>query len=310
MKQIYLIYQKAGFCLVGFLLCVINAWGQYPVSGEILEVGYDFSSVKVELKQDGSAVKIPVSANGNFFTSLDWNKTYYFSFKKSGYVTKVIEFSTLVPNDVALSSIEPYHMPVRLFEVFEGVDTVFFNNPVAKIRYDKDEPRADGRYGDFADDRDYSLNVRYRIDQMREKGKISGNVSREKEQRKLVKVATVNKIYMADAQVSDKREDVIQVVVAEKKTNKFIREETNGTPPLKGHYPQGETLEEFDLKSRYVKRTIFVFGNQRRVFLSVLHDWGGHFFFIDEANIGYRCISKEIYEDSIVKCRTKLIVNK
>lgn len=285
--------------------------GQYQVSGEILEVGYEFSDVNVELKQGDVVVHLPVSANGNFYTSLDWNKTYYFAFKKPGYVTKVIEFSTEVPQSVSLSTIEPYHMPVRLFEIFEGVDTVFFNNPVAKIRYNSSEPRADGRYGDFADDRDYSLNVKYRIDQMRKHGAQRASVVKSPKQEQSLGVSPAKTGSRGVSETVSKQEMAANHLEAEAtQLKEFVIEETNGTPSLKEIYPEGETVEEYDLKNRQVKRTVFVYGGQRRVFLSVKHDWGGHFYFIDEANIGYRCISKEIYEDSIVKCRTKLIVIK
>ncbi|MBS2210920.1 hypothetical protein KEM09_05890 [Carboxylicivirga mesophila] len=307
MNRVTTKYHKAGFLLAGFLLLYSFVFAQYPVSGEVLEVNNNYSDVRVELSSGNQNVDIPVSANGHFFTSLEWNKKYNFSFKKEGYVTKVIEFSTHLPEGVSSSSIEPYHMPVRLFRIFEWVDTVFFQNPVAKIRYDKSEVRSDGRFGDFADDRDYSLNVKFRIDQMRREGEeASASVKAKKPAKKPTKTKkqkranNTNSENTADIPIKEEEQTPNTI------DKDFARREMNGAPPLKPVYPEGETNEEFALKNRHIHRTIFVYNGQRKVFISVKHEWGGHFFFIDEAHIGYRCISKEVYEHSILNCRTKI----
>ncbi len=310
MNRICTKYFKAGFSLAGLLLLCTVAAAQYPVSGEILDVNNDYRDVRVVLEDGNSLQVIPVSAKGSFYTTLDWNTIYSFSFKKKGYVTKVIEFSTYLPNDVTAASIEPYHMPVRLFKVFEGVDTVFFKNPVAKIRFDAKERRADGSFGDFADDRDYSLKVKYHIDQMRQEGSTDKTVkaSEPVDERKRESVKSNRTTKTEEKKLAISEPEWQEVDDATQQA--LVRRELTGAPPLKEVYAEGETIEEFELKNRDIVRTIFVYDGQRRVFLSVKHDWGGHFYFIDEAHIGYRCISKEVYENSIVRCRTKLIVNK
>jgi len=285
----------------------MQAFAQYHVSGEILDVGYAYDDVTVELKIKGNRSQIPVSNNGQFITSLEWNSVYFFTFKKPGFVSKVIEFSTELPFDVVNQTIEPYYMPVRLFEVFEGVDTVFFKNPVAKIRFDKNKTRSNGQKGDFAHDMDYSLKVKYGIDKMRQKGaELSHNKPRISEKKQ------------TDTKVDPIANQVVKVKEADSdnyrpKTSKvaindgFVAyKEVNGAPPLKEKYPIGETNESFSFKTREIERTVFIVGDKRRVFLSVKHSWGGHFYFIDEADIGYRCISGEVYNDYLKKYRNKI----
>ncbi|WP_439185157.1 hypothetical protein [Carboxylicivirga taeanensis] len=300
MKQLCTIYPKAGLLIAGLLLHCTLVVAQYPVSGEILEVGGDYSDVRVELRSNRQQSSIPISANGMFFASLDWNTTYTFSFFKEGYVSKVIEFATHLPQGVSASNIEPYHMPVRLFKMFDGVDTVFFKNPVAKIRYDEAKPRANGRVGDFSDDRDYSLKVKYRVEQMRQQGKRPNNVKQTVKSSNEANLPQQTAALEKEVPKRALTEDVPQATVSDPER----------VPPLKESYPDGEHNEKFTFKNRTVLRTIFVADNLYRVFLSVKHNWGGHYYFINETTSGYRCISKETYENSIETCRTKLTNNK
>ncbi|MCT4647511.1 MAG: hypothetical protein N4A74_21165 [Carboxylicivirga sp.] len=299
-------YIKAGYCLAGFIMACMHAFGQYTVSGEVLDVDYQYGDVSISLSNGPNVKHIKISNTGKFITSLDWNKTYTFSFYKPGYVSKIIEFSTHLPTNVPRNVIEPYDMQVRLFKVFDGVDTVFFKNPVAKIRYDKNKKRTNGGYGDFAHDVDYSLKVKYLTEQMRQKGtqKNKERVHVEEIKKTKVKSGTTEQVQTSKNKPASNVHST--VVVAEDKTIP----ELNGVPALKAIYPKGETVEQFNLETREVTRHVFVMDAQRRVFLSVKHNWGGHYYFIDEADIGFRCISKEVYNHVIAKCRTKIENNK
>lgn len=273
---------KAGFLFILLLVRLFTVNGQYKVSGEIIDVGLAFENVHVALETGGLKRSIALTCEGKFYTYLQWNRIYRFSFKKKGYVTKVIEFSTVLPENVFPESIQPYFLPVRLFEIFEGVDTVFFNHPVAKIRYDQ-------QLSDFVDDRDYSLKVRYKINEMR---KAAESVKEEKIKPK-VSTSTDNK--------SEKIQINKSTLESASKSDKNIKEQQiNGLPPLKPVYQQGRTDERFELEGRVVERTIFVFGNLRKVYYMVKHEWGGVFYFIDQADLGCRCISKEAYFNLLI----------
>ena len=146
---------RAGFLLAGFFVIHIsNLLGQYSVSGDVMDNASSLADVNVVLSEMGKRETISVSGAGKFYKTLEWDKTYYFKFSKEGYVSKVIQFVTTVPTHVRKEQVEPYHLQVRLFKMFDGVDTVFFNKPVAIIKYDES-------INDFAADRDYSLNVKY-----------------------------------------------------------------------------------------------------------------------------------------------------
>jgi len=275
---------RAGTIKTGFLfiliiggLYTVNA--QYKVEGRIVEVGSDYNDVSVSIECSGSKKELKLTPIGNFETYLEANKIYLFNFSKPGYVSKIIEFSTVISDEVYFETIQPYYLPVRLFKTFEGVDTVFFKQPVAKIKFDE-------KLSDFADDRDYSLKVKYRIDKMRQtKKKPENNTAVHKEKRD----------YPKQEMVVVKKEDKIKKPsrTIKKKEEKAI----NGLPPLKEWYQQGRTDEIFELDGRTVERTIFVTGNIRKIYLAVHHDWGGVFYFIDQADLGYRCISFEAYEN-------------
>lgn len=278
----------------------MQATAQYIVSGEVLHVNNSYSDVIVELENNGNKKLLNVSPTGHFRTSLEWNQTYHFKFRKTGYVSKVIEFSTILPSTKQPSTIEPYHMPVRLFKMFEGVDTVFFKNPIARIRFDNN-------LGDFEHDMDYSLKVKYHIDKMRDEGQKSSKSVGNKPAKKSMPSKDAN-----EKVVKKKVEQAEEAGSDKKKPDKGVYDykEINGAPDLKQEYKEGETIEEFELKNRIIKRHIFVIDERRRVFLSVKHNWGGHYFFIDEADIGYRCISKETYNDFLMIYRHKLKNNK
>ncbi|MBS2097385.1 hypothetical protein [Carboxylicivirga linearis] len=270
---------KTGFLFILIIWGLHTVKAQYKVEGRIVEVGSDYDDVSVAIECNGSKKELKLTPIGNFETYLEANKTYLFNFSKPGYVSKIIEFSTIIPDEVHFETIQPYYLPVRLFKTFEGVDTVFFNQPVAKIKFDK-------TLSDFADDRDYSLKVKYRIDKMRQKKK--------KPEKKTV-VRKDKRDYPKQEIVLVKKEEIVKQ--PSQTIDKKEEKSTIDLPPLKERYPQGRTDEIFELDGRTVERTIFMTGNIRKIYLAVHHDWGGVFYFIDQADLGYRCISFEAYEN-------------
>nr|WP_321410267.1 hypothetical protein [uncultured Carboxylicivirga sp.] len=275
---------RAGIKITGFLIILIiggllKVNAQYKVEGRIVDVGSSFDDVSVVVETNGLKKDVILTNDGAFETYLQKNKIYRFSFFKPEFVAKVIEFSTKVPDNIHFESIQPYYLPVRLFKTFEGVDTVFFKQPVAKIRFDE-------VISDFADDRDYSLKVKYHIDEMRAEAEKQKEKPVLKKKKKPVEVSEVVEL------------DKIKI---QEDTTVIIHKEENfsivGLPPLKESYPQGRTDEFFDMEGRTVERTIFMNGNVRKVYFVVKHHWGGVFYFIDQAEIGYRCISKKTYEN-------------
>ena len=266
------------------------AQDRYLVNGKVLVENDDFSGVKIVLTEGKSSTSPDVSGVGIFSTTLDWNRRYFFKFSKPGYVSKIVEFSTFVPDD-RLHKIEPFYMTVRLFPVFDGVDTIFFKKPVAKVYYDK-------KLKDFTDDRDYALKVVYQIKQMRKK---AGEKDRVKSNSPL-----------ADASGS---QEVVEDKTAEgaEGKNKHIGNlvdsrmpETNNSesadkkqehklPALKKNYPTGRTVETFNVDDKVITRVIIRSAGKQDVFYRVKHSWGGIFYFIDESPLGFFSVTENSF---------------
>ncbi|NPA35282.1 MAG: hypothetical protein GXO47_00365 [Chlorobi bacterium] len=266
--------------LILFYSACYTGYGQdfYYVNGKVLLDNNNFNGVTVTLAGNGTTKKLPVSMAGMFYAGLEWNKTYYFIFKKQGYVSKIIKFITVIP-DGQSRRIEPFSLNVRLFRTFEGVDSVFFRKPVAKIYFDTE-------IGDFTDDRDYSLKVLYAIRKMREKGDGASGV--------------ISKNIKIPVKTNQSKTEVL--AVTSKKTEvtgkkKVQSEENTGIPPLKKYYENGRTVEEFDLDRKHVTRVIIKKDGVFRVYMRVEHNWGGVFYFIDETPLGYFSITENLFKN-------------
>ena len=268
-----------------------DAQDLYPVNGKILIDNDDYSGISVKLTEGVKVTDLNVSSTGIFTVKLDWNRTYYFKFLKSGYVSKIVEFSTFIPDDRA-HNIEPFYMNVRLFPVFNGVDTVFFKKPVAKVYYDK-------KINDFTDDRDYALKVVYHIEQMKKNAlqnssvhkhiqkklkTVSSNGKKDKESN--VEVALVEKAMATiSVPVKDKKKK-------EKRTGNKYRYDI---PRLKNDYPVGKTVETFFIDNKQITRVIIRSPEKQNVFIQVKHPWGGVFYFIDESPLGIFSVTEDSF---------------
>lgn len=291
--------RRAGLLMVGFIYILLligssSTYSQYVVRGEVIGDGASVNDVTVELSNDNVTKPVNIRA-GRFYSQLEWNKIYLFSFRKPGFVAKVIEFSTKVPDDFPKELLQPYLLQVRLFPIFEGVDTVFFEKPVAKIRFDEE-------LRDFTDDRDYSLQVRYRVQQMRKKRKqkkssAAPSNNQESTDKKVNSLINKGEVVKGDT-ITPIHPIDIKVINPNKKSVSLMNLHL---PALKETYPNGKTVEEFDLEGRHVVRTIFFDGDFRRVLVKVEHNWGGVYYFIDELHIGNRCITREAYLAEIDK---------
>jgi len=259
---------------------------KYLVNGKVLIANYDFRRVKVVLTDGNFTGELEVSDKGVFTAELNWNKTYFFKFSKPGYVSKIIEFSTFVPQGRS-RSIRPFAMGVRLFPVFEGVDSVFFRKPVAKVYYDD-------KLSDFTDDRDYALEVVYRIKQMLKKSrKIAyNNINAQKDKLPDHRKNLGAKNIQGSGSPKNVKSYVSRSVkaVSQKSTNEI--KSSYDLIPLKKNYPEGRTIESFYLEGKEITRVVINQGGIRDVFFQVKHRWGGVFYFLDEMPLGIFPVTK------------------
>lgn len=240
----------------------------YSIKGQMfVDGGGSLSGAHVSIMSEvSSPLYIAFDQEGNFNTSVDWNTVIRFVFEKKGFVTKIIEFSTHVPNHVNKASIAPYDLKVRLFKEFIGVDTAFFKNPVAKIKFDE-------ATNDFVYDLDYSMMVKYQIDKMKENGM-------------LMEAEALRKTFLRDSLLSQKSSD------PGKGSENAMIDILNP----KTIYPQGVTSETFELIDKTVTRVIVKKGASQHVFLKVKHYWGPEYFFLIESSSNITCISKKAFE--------------
>jgi len=279
--------------LVLFFMIRANCFSQdyYLVNGKVLIKDNKFDGITVVLSSGNEKQKLQVTSYGGFSAALHWNKKYYFTFRKPGYVSKIIEFSTFLPGNHS-HRIEPYALNVRLFPMIEGVDTVFFKKPVAKIYFDKE-------LNDFTDDRDYALQIVYEVDKMISEAKKKQAVKpgNDQEQKK-AKEINVSKENDAVAQETDDTPQNTERHPEELRSEneKHASSLSNLLPPLKERYSKEKTVEEFDLNDMHLTRVIIKDGDSYKVYIRVKHDWGGVFYFIDESPLGFFSVTESVFE--------------
>ena len=253
------LYRTQIILLIFFLpvfLSGIFCYGQdsYSVNGKVFANDDNIKDITVLLINNSISTTLPLTSSCSFSAKLKWNNKYHFKFMKSGYVTKIIAFSTFIPNRHT-HRIEPYSLNVKLFPVFDGVDKVFFKKPVAKVYFDK-------KINDFTDDRDYALQVVYAIEQMRKNA--GTNLSRKTDN-----ISSISKKTKSEKVVLESSGDsivLLEMEVKQKVYNKCL------LPPLKKEYVESKTVEEFDFEDKHITRVIIKESNKYCVFFRVKHN--------------------------------------
>jgi hypothetical protein len=97
--------------------------------------------VSVKLFQENEEMEwIEVTCVGyhdhNFVFNLKANEYYTIEISKSGYVTRSVAISTVLPENVEAKPMFKYGFDVVLFKEKKGVDDFYFDFPVALISYD------------------------------------------------------------------------------------------------------------------------------------------------------------------------------
>ncbi len=130
---------------------------EFIVEGRFKIDGGSVGGAKILVEKDGQQVK-SIEGDSKFEVGLDFQAIYVISFVKEGFVTKRLRFDTHVPIDRVDYGFEPFRFSVELFEQYDDVNMVVFNQPVGKISY------SDLIY-EFDYDTDYTKSIQTRIDQ-------------------------------------------------------------------------------------------------------------------------------------------------
>ncbi len=108
---------------------------------------------KVTIARDGKEVKAISPAKARLIEVLEYGCDYILTFEKPGYITKRIAINTRnVPKESQEDDLG-FDFAVEIFQQYDGLNTVVFNQPVARYYYD---PKEDA----FTYDTDYTKSIR------------------------------------------------------------------------------------------------------------------------------------------------------
>ncbi len=164
------------------LLCLLAFYSNFALGqtvelkGKIKKDNKPLGGVTIQVTGNGVAPQtITSKENGGFSIVLDLQKSYSVTFIKSGHVSKLIEFNTKVPADVA-DILYQFDFKIDLFDDLAGVSN---NNamlkPVARVAYNP-------TYENFMDDENYTKQVRNEQENAR---KIAEEIIRKQEKIRL-----------------------------------------------------------------------------------------------------------------------------
>jgi len=283
---------------------------------------------KITLYQDGKEIDTYFTTdNGKFEFVLQLNHLYLFHFEKAGYVAKKVEFNTQVPakvtSDPDFEPFQDFDFNVTLFKTYPEVDTMFFVNPVGKIRYE-------ASINDFDYDKEYTLEIIKRMEEIEDQIK-QKHEEDEKNKDKDIKAGTkedvvkkeepmektnpekeenernnLNLTQQTEIQESTvTKESQSKVIPATDKNQSTVKNENitdevmiEKSTPSVSNSAQLEPNEQpltLDSPGKTVTRISITQGNTSLVYIKVEYKWGGRFFFIQDEVNQYRNISESYY---------------
>ncbi|HRG58395.1 MAG TPA: hypothetical protein PK323_05515 [Bacteroidia bacterium] len=114
---------------------VISAQEPFKIYGKYMVNGGSVLGAKISIEKNGVRVKVLEQDKAKFEFPLEYDCDYVFSFMKDGYVTKKVQVSTKVPKEKQSLEFESFKFDVEIFKQYPGVNTVIYNQPVGKIRF-------------------------------------------------------------------------------------------------------------------------------------------------------------------------------
>ena len=149
---------------------------EFIIKGRFKIDGGSVSGAKIIVEKGGRQVK-SIEGDSRFEIGLDFQSIYVVSFVKEGFVTKRLRFDTNVPEDRIEYGFEPFGFSVELFEQYDDVNMVVFNQPVGKISYSE-------LIYEFDYDTDYTKSIQTQIDQAMDEVEVAKEKKVEKKPKK------------------------------------------------------------------------------------------------------------------------------
>ena len=146
--------------LILLFLISLSAYAQddaFYIGGKFKVDGGSNRDARIVIEKDGKKVRT-IAGDARFEIPLDFQAIYVLSFEKDGYVTKRLRFDTHVPETRIEGGFQFFDFTVEIFEQYDDVNVVVFNQPVGQISYDD-------LLGDFDYDTDYTKSIQTQIDQ-------------------------------------------------------------------------------------------------------------------------------------------------
>lgn len=152
------LHKKTSVCALAFILVILLS--ATTVVSQTLGVNIKFdvnkgkhSDSRVTIVRDGKEVKAIAPAKARLAEVLEFGSDYILTFEKPGYITKRIAINTRnVPSESQEDDLG-FDFAVEVFQQYDGLNTVVFNQPVARYYYD---PKEDA----FTYDTDYTKSIR------------------------------------------------------------------------------------------------------------------------------------------------------
>jgi len=124
------------FILANTILCgSLQAQEPFKIYGKYMVNGGSVIGAKIAIEKNGVQVKVLEQDKAKFEFPLEYDCEYVFSFIKEGFVTKKVQVSTKVPKEKQSLEFEPFKFDVEVFKQYVGVNTVIYNQPVGKVRF-------------------------------------------------------------------------------------------------------------------------------------------------------------------------------
>lgn len=146
------------------IFLVVNSFGvslaqvsEFNISGKLKVDGGSNSDAKITIEKNGKRVKV-IDGTSKFEIALDFDAVYTLAFEKEGFVTKRLRFDTHVPEGRLERELLPFEFVVEIFEQYDDVNLVVFNQPVGQISFNED-------IDEFDYDTDYTKSIQLQLEQ-------------------------------------------------------------------------------------------------------------------------------------------------
>jgi hypothetical protein len=107
----------------------------FKIYGKFIVDDGNLTGAKIKVEKNGKQVRLEEVSKARFEYQLEYDCEYVFSYIKPGYVTKKVTVSTNVPKEKQSLEFEPFKFDVEIFKQYEGVNTIIYNQPVGKIKF-------------------------------------------------------------------------------------------------------------------------------------------------------------------------------